>query len=215
MSEIATAFDVSSNIKGKLCSGLAIVAGLEDHEQHKLLKWARTPRATGLYGDVRSLVSEAGINEEYADQVRMAVVMMVSSIAGSPVTSQDFIDAGVESGTLTNKVVRGIKRFADLIVANRIELNKENDMVKLQNSVLPTLFEFEVTLDARVQVSEGDIAYAVPVVVGYVDTDSEDQVVWFQMNEERVREIRDKLNVTLDHLEVMKKWLETSINSGR
>ncbi len=214
MSEIASAFDLSRSILDKLRSGLAIVARLEEQEHHRLLDWARAPRAMGLYGDARSLVSETGVAEEYADQVRMAVVMMVGSIGGSSIASQDFIDAGLKSSALTEKEVRGIKKFADLIIECRSEIKKEKDIAQLQNSALPTLIEFELTLDARVQVSDGTILYAVPVVVAYVDTDSENQVLWFQMNEERAREVRDKLSATLDHLDIVKKWLHTSKSQG-
>lgn len=215
MSEIASAFNVSSNIKGSLRSGLAMVAKLEEQEQRKLLAWARAPRPSGLYGDSHSLISETGVEEEYADRVRMAVVMMVGSIGGSSISSEEFVNAGMESGALTEEEVPGIKRFADAIIDNRAELKRDNDRAKLQNSVLPTLLEFELSLDARVQIYDGDIDYAVPVVVAYLDTDAENQVVWFQMNEERVLEIRDKLNVALDQLEILKKWLGSSTEEKR
>lgn len=210
MSDINTAFNVPPNIKRSLCTGLSMIALLGEQDQRKLLTWARVPRASGLYGDKDSLISETGLPENYADHLWTAVVMMVSSIGRSSITSEDFITVGLENSAFEEEEIVGITRFSDMIIGSREEIKRENALAQLQNAVLPTLMEFELALEARVQFSEGSIEYAVPIAIAYIDTDAEDQLIWFQMNEQRIREIRNKLTTILSQIEVMNKWLTDS-----
>lgn len=210
MSDIDSAFDVPDHIMNSLRSGLEIIANLQEMEQEKLLNWARFPRASGLFGDNKSFVSETGLREKHADRVRIAVVMMVGSLRESPVTAEEFIEAGLNNTAFTQAEIYGLKRFAQMIIAVRAELKRESDLVQLQDVVLPTLMEFELTLDARVQILDGVVANAIPVVIAFVDTDAEDQLVWFQMNEQRVRELRDKLTTKLHEIDTLKEWLRVS-----
>ena len=210
MSDIDSAFTVPANIRESLRSGLTVIANLDKQHSEKLLAWARAPRAHGLYGDNSSFVSETGLSEHHADRVRIAVVMMVGSLRNSSITAEEFIEAGLASSTFTQAEVPGLKRFAELIIGARPELKKEGDLAQLQDIALPTLIEFDLTLDARVQISDGAVSHGVPVVIAYVDTDAEDQLVWFQMNETRVRELRDKFSTMLDQIDILKEWLKTS-----
>ncbi|MCY4405780.1 MAG: hypothetical protein OXC15_05395 [Rhodospirillaceae bacterium] len=213
MTDIKSAFNAPEDIRSTLHDGLSVIASLSKRDQEKLLKWARVPRAAGLFGDSESLASEIGLSQERARQARLAVAMMLGSLRESSITAEEFINAGLKSSAFTKLESVEIGNFAELIIAVRHELNEESELVQLQNAVLPTLTEFDLTIDARVQVSEGAVMRAVPVVIAYVDTDAEDQLVWFQMDEERARELRDKLTATLDHIETLKEWLDKSIKS--
>ena len=211
MSIIESAFDVPDNIKSSIHAGLTLIADLDERGQERLLAWARVPRARGLYGDNKSLVSETGLPQEHAGAVRLAVAMMVGSLRGSSTAADEFISAGLDKSAFTEAESPGLTRFAELIIACRSELTNETDLAQLQDVVLPTLTEFDVTLDARVEISDGAVIRGVPVVIAYVDTDAENQVVWFQMNAERVRELRDELTNTLDQIDTLREWLEISI----
>lgn len=211
MSGITSAFDVPDNIKIPLHAGLALIADLDKQDQEKLLAWVLVPRARGQYGDEKSLASETGLPLEHAGRVRLALAMMVESLRGSSITAEEFISTGLDNSAFPEAKSSGLKRFAELIIESRSELKKESDLAKLQNVVLPTLTEFDLTLDARLEISDGAVTCGVPVVIAYVDTDAEDQLVWFQMNEERVRELRDELNTKLDQIDTLRKWLAISI----
>lgn len=213
MTDVDSAFDVPDDIKSSLHDGLSLIANLSQQDQERLLKWVRVPRAAGLFGDSKSLVSEMGLSQEHARQVRLAVAMMVGSLRESSVSSEEFVTAGLKHSAFNEADRSGIRNFAELIICVRHELKEENELVQLQNDVLPTLTEFDLTLDARVRISEGAVTRGAPVVIAYVDTDAEGQLVWFQMDEERVRELRDKFTSTLDKIETLRVWLNESIKS--
>lgn len=213
MSEVVTAFDVPNEIRHRLRSGLGLIAKYDKQTQMQLLDWARAPRPTGLFfGDNSSLISETDVEGKDADQVRMAVVMMVTSFGGSEITCEDFVRAGIESGAISDVDAPGIMRFAELIVDLRPELVSKIDITKMQSAVLPNLIDFDLLLDARVRIIEGDVTYATPVVMVHLDTDSEGQVLWCQMNEEKAKEINKKLSTILSQIEVLKVWLGKSTN---
>ena len=133
--------------------------------------------------------------------------MMVSTLVESGVAVDDFASAGVESGTLAEADVAGVTRFGEVIVGSRAELQEQRDVAQLQDAVLPTLMKFELALDARVQVSEETVIRVVPVALAYVDTDAENQVIWFQMDEATVRDLRDRLTSMLDEIKILKRSL--------
>lgn len=204
---LRSAFDVPANVANELKQGFAVIASLTEDEQQRILAWVRTPRAGWRLGDVSSLVAETGLAEQQAAPLRLAVGMMVGTLTESGAAVDEFTSAGVESGVLVEANVSGVTSFGKLVVDSRAELQEQRDATQLQDAVLPTLMKFELALDARVQVSDGTVIRGVPVVVAYVDTDAEDQVIWFQMDEPTVREVRDKLTSMLDGIAVLGKSL--------
>ena len=215
MSNLTSLFEIPEGLEGLLRSGLAAISTLDHQSQKKLFAWARAAHAARTYGDSNAFVSETGLSAKHADRLQIAVVTMVDFLRESTITSEEFIEAGLESSTFTEAEVPGLKRFAELVIATRVELKRESDLSKLQNIVLPTLMEFELTLDARVQVGDGKVTDATPVVIAYIDTDSENQVAWFQMNERRVREVRDKLSTILNEIDALREWIKVSIQGSR
>ena len=213
MPDIKSTFDAPEDVKSSFHEGLLLVSKLNEQDQRQLLAWARVPRPGGRLGDISSLSLETGLSKEIAGPVRLAVAMMVGSLRESSVTAAEFVGAGLETGAITHEIELGLKKFVDLIIERRSELKEESESAQLQNVVLPTLVRFELALDARVEISDGAVTRGVPVVVAYVDTDSEDQVVWFQMDEARVRELRDTFSSTLNQIEILKRWVGSAIPS--
>lgn len=213
MSDITSAFDAPEDARNSFREGLGFISGLEEEAHRSLLKWARVPRPGGGFGDRTSLHLETGILPEQAGPIWLAVTMMVSSLRESSVTGEKFIRAGFELGELTEEMIPGLTRFANLIVSHRSELKEASDSAQLQNIVVPTLTHFELALDARVEISGESVTRGVPVALAYIDTDSEGQVVWFQMDEARVVELRDKLSRTLDEIKILKQWMNDAKRS--
>ena len=207
LTDLPSAFAPPEAIKGAFQHGLAVIAQLHERQQEELLAWARVPRAGGRRGDLQSLVSETTIPAEQGFPVHVAVTMMVETLAQDPITVEDFIQAGLQSSSFLEDHAAGIRRFADLIVAARAQLQEQTNISQLQNTVLPTLTTFEMALDFRIEVSNGAVVRSVPVVLAYADTDAEGQVVWFQMDEPSVRDLRDDLSTMLDRIQTTKKSL--------
>ena len=136
--------------------------------------------------------------------------MMMDTLVRSSATTDDFIRAGLNNSAISDNVASGLRKFADKIIACREDISQQNELSKLQNVVLPTLTEFELALDARVKIADGAVQYVTPTVVSYIDTDSEDQVIWFQMNEQRTKELRDKLTDMLEEIKILNEWTDRS-----
>ena len=151
-----------------------------------------------------SLASDVGISVEDAVPVQVAATMVVQTLLQVPVSAQDFVQAGLDSSAVSEDHAAGLRRFARLVVDARPELQEQANLSRLGNTVLPTLRTFDLALDVRVQVVDSAVARSVPVVLAYVDTDSEGQVIWFQMAESAVRHLRDDLSSMLDQIETVK-----------
>lgn len=204
MDDLKSAFRPPESVRSSLEAGLAFLAHLDEEGLEKLLGWARVPRAGGQLGDVVSLVSEAGIPHEHANSVLVATAMMVGTLSEDRVTVDEFVSAGLATSAFAEEHSPGIRRLAELIVGARPALQEQANIARLQNVVLPTLTRFELALDARVQISDGVVVRCAPVVVAYADTDSENQVIWFQMDEARVRDLQDKLMSMVGQIETLK-----------
>ena len=208
MTDLQSAFAPPDAIKDAFQRGLTLIAQLDERRQRKLLAWARVSRAGGRRGDPKSLVSEAAIPAEHGFPVHVAVTMMVETLTSqAPIAAEDFIQAGLQNSSFSEADAAGLKRFADLIIEARGQLQEQANTSQLQNTVLPTLTTFEMALDARVEVSDGTVVRSVPVVLAYVDTDAEGQVIWFQMDEASVRDLRDDLSLMLDQIQTIKESL--------
>ena len=204
MTDLTAAFNPPDAVKRTFHEGLRLIAQLDQQQCDSLLAWALKLRPGGLAGDNSSVVSETGIPIQNAGPVRLALGMMVETLSDTRITVEDFLDAGLLNSAFTQGDRRGVGRLAKLIVGARAEFQEQSKIVQLQNAVLPSLTTFELALDSRIKISNRKVVRSVPVVLAYADTDSEGQVIWFQMDEGMVLDLRDKLNVMLDQIKILK-----------
>ena len=211
MTDLKSAFAAPDALKGTFHQGLALVAGFDEPQLQALLAWVRASGASGRKQDPTTFATDVGISLEHAAPVQMAVAMMVQTLSQSSVTLDQFIHAGLESSAYSEAQVPGLSKLANLLISARPELQEQANVARLQNTVLPTLTTFEMVLDARFQISKGTVVRSVPVVLAYADTDSEGQVIWFQMDEATIRGLRDDLSSMLDQIQTLKASLPIDI----
>jgi len=211
MADIEVMFNPPGVLRGRLHDGLARISTFDDAKRQRLLAWARVQRPAGQIGDVGSLVEEAGVPNEHAIAVHLAVSMVVAAMRDLPLSPEQFVQAGLESGAFTNDARAGMAHFAQLVVNVRPELQRQSANARLQNAVLPTLMQFDLALDVRVEVADGKVTRGVPVIAAFVDTDAESQLTWFQMDEARLRELSARFSSLVEQIETLEGWLRTSI----
>ena len=210
MTDLTAAFSPPDAVKRTLHEGFKTIAQLDQKQHELLLAWALKMRPGGSPGDTSSIVSEAGIPNENAGPVRLAVGMMVETLSDTRNTVEDFLDAGLEKSAFTQDDSHAIRRLAELIVGAHAKFQENSKIVQLQNAVLPSLTTFELAIDTRNQFSDQKLIRSLPVVLAYLDTDSEGQVIWFQMDEGVVLDLRDKLNLVLDRIQILKDALSNA-----
>lgn len=204
MTDLTATFDPPDAVKRTLHEGLRIIARLDQEQFESLLAWSLKLRPGALAGDNSSIVSETGIPNEYAGAVRLALGMMVETLSDTRITVEDFLDAGLDNSAFTRGDSPGVRRFAELIVGARAKFQEQSKIAQLQNAVLPSLTTFEMVVDSRIEFSGRRVVRSLPVVLAYADTDSEGQVIWFQMDEGMVLDLRDKLSLMLDQIKILK-----------
>ena len=186
-----------------------MLSELDDESHDKILSWVLTPRTFGIFGDNDSFISETGLQDLNVDYIRSAVMMIVNLMSDSSLSADNFISLGAAQSMFSEDDIPGLRRFVDKLEHRRDDISRHRDVFRAESSVLPTLVDIEFALDARVIISDGQLVHATPVVIGYLDTDTENQLVCFQLNELRVKEIRDRLTSILNDIDVLKSWIES------
>jgi hypothetical protein len=135
---------------------------------------------------------------------------MFSALASSrkePVEEllQAMIDAGVIAATDKPAILRIVPTVTEFKPAVKKAVNTQ----MLVNAVLPSFDEFQAVLDIRVGDEERG-GFALPVAIAFLDTDSRDHRLWFQLTKKDVEGLIDQLNSLLKRFaeaeELIAKW---------
>lgn len=176
--------------------GFSVVAKLPESAHSTLLKSvlasAEQRRPSGdehLAKDLNIPVSEA--------TAAMAALAMLSAIAfTSKATSQDVLQATIESGLISDAEKPALLRILPKLAEITPTIGKAVTRERLLNAVLPSFDDFDAELDIRIGGKE-HAGLAVPVAVAFLDTDSRDQRLWFQLSKDDVEGLIEKLNLLL------------------
>ena len=89
------------------------------------------------------------------------------------------------------------------VIENHYSEGRTNlQRMSLEGEVLPYLMEFEATVDIRLGFdTEGtDVAFAVPVAMLHVDTDSYNQEIWFQVGIAQIETMIETLQIAAERM---------------
>ena len=81
--------------------------------------------------------------------------------------------------------------------------------------VLPSLAEFEVTVDLRIRVENGEVQDFVPVALAHIDTDAYNNEFWFQLSRADIDILLQKLTNCAREMDLGEELLKKAISSVR
>ncbi|KGB98794.1 hypothetical protein [Burkholderia cepacia] len=163
----------------------------------------------GAASSVEKLAARIGVAERAADLMMAAVSMTMYASAR--------YEGDLSSGQLS-AILRDVELLSDdpnetlltlfaEILSHREESRREVERNDDARSVLPTLMRFDLNVDVRVSFHNNDVKSFVPVVVGHLNTDSEGQLVWFQITKEQLASIREQIDDALQQIKAVEATL--------
>ena len=161
------------------------------------------------------LAAKLGCSEDDAVSIVNAVGLLATALSAYPKSSpEDFVEAAVATKVIKEESRDRLLKFSNFAASQRDKIDSEITGRALASEVLPSLSRFDVTIDVRLRFEKDSVARSRPVAVVHLDTDSEGQLIWFQVNQMQLERIIEKLTEARRRLDAAEIWAEdrTKIN---
>jgi hypothetical protein len=145
--------------------------------------------------------------DEAARLYSVATILTVGIITGDS-TPEEVVKAAVDAKVLDEPQRNAALEFCKFVVSQRVPTALALKQSGLASRVLPALESLDVVVDLRFGFDKGRADYTVPVVLAYLDTDSRDQHVWFQMTLAQVERMIKDLRKVLEQLKEAQRFAE-------
>jgi hypothetical protein len=205
--------DFPDRAKASARQGFQIINGLSETDRAKAIEvmFSSLERGGGSI-DIERLSNEIpSLTRRDAGRVLTALSFSFALLTQSEVTPTEFIEAGRENlfdagGEITASAI------ADVVINRRATLDKAMARNRLANAVLPSLAQFDVTVDLRIRFQNEKLQEFVPVALAHIDTDTDNIEFWFQLSRADIDILLDKLTKCAREMDVSEELLNKVIS---
>jgi hypothetical protein len=200
--------------------GFEILRGLSEADRTRAVELMLSAFEKGGGGnlDTEQLSKEIPGLDRSGDAGRAVTALSVefALLTQNAVSSAEFVQAGTGKIFDSNSEATA-SSIANIVIARRATLTRAMERSRLANLVLPSLVRLEVTVDLRIRFQDGRAQDSVPVALVYIDTDSDNNEMWFQMSRADVDTMIEKLQSTATDMDLAEGLLRHTIpdNAGK
>jgi hypothetical protein len=200
--------DFPAGAKAFLKEGFAILAKLSERAIEDVSGIVIESIQSGYGVGEVELVTKTGISKEEAKPLLAVTSLIASMLSSREEGPEDLLRGATDAGILESKHQQAALRFSESVVRNRGLLKQVMELSRLAGGVLPSLTDFETTVDVRLGFEKARVGVSVPLAIVHLDTDAQGQEVWFQLTKKQVQRIIDDMQTTLRRMEEGEKWAE-------
>jgi hypothetical protein len=191
--------------------GFAVASALPEINRQKavelMLSSVRSSRA-GF--DTESVSNETNLSLRDAGRLMTALSVTLGLLSENVASSEEFVQAG--RGTIFDAASEPtVRAIADIIIRERPTLAKEMARHQLAAEVLPSLAQFDVTVDLRVRFNNDKADEFVSVAVVHIDTDGNNQELWLQLSKSDITTMLDKINKAAREMDLVENLISQVI----
>ena len=181
-------------------SAFATAAGIPEDVRQLVLREVIENFRRGIRRlDGASLRLITKLPEREAEQLASVYSLVIGLLSESSATPDDFVNRA--KGILFSPEQETIaKSIAASVCAFRPGIAGIVERAQLAGEVLPSLYSFDVVVDIRIRVIDGEVKTSVPVAVVHIDTDVSARELFFQLSRGEVEETIRKLTKSLDEM---------------
>jgi len=191
--------DMPAGPKAMVRKGFSAISKLPESAHSILLNKVIATTGRTSSAEDEQLAKDLGISVDDATTA-MAAIAMLSALASIPSregeTIEQLLQDVIEAGLATASEKPALLRILPKLQQTKPDFRKAMDTRELEEAVLPSFDEFEAVVDIRIGGSERS-GFAIPVAIAFLDTDSRDQRIWFQLTKKDVESLVEKLNLVL------------------
>jgi hypothetical protein len=103
-----------------------------------------------------------------------------------------------------------LRPFVDKVASYGPQIATVLRKATLTDQVLPSFMNMSVAVDLRIGFTEGRVDVAVPIVLIHIDTDGDNQELWFQCSKQQMLLIKDDIEAALKKMEAAEAWAARS-----
>ncbi len=157
------------------------------------------------YIEPAEFAAQIGVTEDEAGALLAAASVFATLLSSRKELPEDLLRAAAEADLLDSADFDAALRFAALL-SDRNALKGALESSRIASAVLPSITTFDATVDLRFGFEKDQIAFAVPVVVVHLDTDSTEQEIWFQLTRKETERLIDNLKAVLKKINIIEQW---------
>jgi hypothetical protein len=147
--------------------------------------------------DVSALARTLSLAEDKAGNLLSATSFLAALTASRTESLSTIISTAQEAGLIPEGGREAVLNFVRVIGDQKQGLLRSLRRTRLAQAVLPSFVRLEMVVDIRIQ-SDSDGSLAVPIVIAHLDTDADEEHVWFQMERAHVEVLIERLQKTLE-----------------
>jgi hypothetical protein len=188
--------------------GFEVVHGLSDVDRQRAVDEMLTSLEKGSPAFDTEPLSNIIPTLTRRDAGRLATALSISLalLTQNSVSAGEFVQAA--RGTIFEPASEAAAHaIADLVISQREKLAKAMARNRLANVVLPSVSDFSVTVDIRLQFTNDKVDAFVPVAIVAMDTDGENNRLWCQLSRADVDMILEKLRNAANQMDLAEKMM--------
>jgi len=199
-----------TRVKGFVRAGLNALTKVPEENLDLLLKAVLETIQVGESSSEIDSVKRLGIPPEDTPALLGAISLLASLVSSRAETVEQFISSAVNSKLIDAEHTGTARIFFNAVVQNRQAFKRALETSRLAVRVLPSLTDFETTVDIRFGFEKGQLAGTTAVVLLHIDTDAVGQEIWLQLTKSQLERMIKDLGETLKNVERAEKAVEKS-----
>ncbi len=150
---------------------------------------------------------EKGLNVSANDlNALFASAMLTVTLLSQGIKGEEFFTSTVKAGMIPQNLVSKIQPFVDTVVGESAQIGRIIRRAALPAQVLPYMSDVEVVVDLRLAFEEEAVRDAVPVAIVHIDTDANNEEIWFQASIQQMRQLKDDVEEAIKRMEAAEAW---------
>lgn len=132
--------------------------------------------------------------------------MLIIPLLGEGGSADEFANAAMKVDLIPANLLPKIKPFIETVVSERTQIARAIRRAALPSQVLPFLSSIEVVVDMRLSFEEGRVLDGVPVALFHIDTDADNEEIWFQASRRQLERMKSDIDEALGQMDVAETW---------
>lgn len=198
--------EMPPGLRSFLSEGFIILSKLTREKVGELVPFVLESVQSGSGSDYKNLATQLDMERKDARLLLGSMTLLASMLSGREDTVQQFIKSAVDARIVNPEATGVATTLFEGLVADRAVLRQAMTRSSVSSEVLPSLLEFESTVDLRLGFDKFKVSFAVPVALLHLDTDASGQEVWLQVTRKQLENMIKDLEETLRKVVEAEKW---------
>jgi hypothetical protein len=202
--------DMPEHVRRSVRAGFRNASALPAEERRKFLTYfAQTMSEGSASVDIEALAEDTNIDVRRAAPILTAVSVLVGLLTRGKLSVEQFVAEGRER-LFSQEDEPTVKELATSVFQGAAIWEQTLGHRALATRTLPALDTFEISVDLRLRFKAEEVVDTVSVALVHLDTDANNQELWFQMTRGDVENVIQKLQKTLQQMAAAEKLVAKS-----